>query len=737
MSQKLDHIIFNNSWISTFQLTHIKNLTRTLSNLSPLLLSITRNSVYNFHPFRFQNIWLLDDSFLNSVQSNWKEASSKFPVEGDRNTTIFYNIANHNKMSRQIHKINFPDGDIIEKPNLIFISGIEYFEIAFNKDFSLNLNINPLEKIVPVNLLESLLSPITDSEIKKVIFDGAPNSSPGPDGYTFEFYKSSWEITGLYVCQAIKNFLSSGRLPDYVKATAIVLIPKQPHATHIADFRPISLCNTFYKIIAKLLANRMRDIMPIIIHPSQAGFIKGRLSSDNVILASEILREMGLFSKINHFCAKLDIKKAFDTVSREFISHRMRLKGFPPQFIKWVNGCIYDVPFYICLNGKLEGYFISTSGLRQGCPLSPLLFDIAMDALSCTLDAGDFRGITFGNNSLSHLLYADDVLVFGATNLPNALNLNLILDDFAASSGLKINNSKCTIIFSKETHLNSDIANLLGYQISVLALKYLGLPIALKKLSFSNFLPQLSRLSTLLDGWKVKFLSFAGRIQFLKFTIANTIAYWIRGAILPKRCCKLIERYCARFLYHGNASSKKLHLISWKRTCKPTVFGGLGIPDIQSMQFGFACTFLWRYYNANSLAAAWLRYKYHSPYRECTSYASKFWKSIFIVASKIKNKLNFQICNSNSILSFYWDPWLSGNSIANITHGAAMSYASVSDYLCDGNWCLPLNLNPNVNTLIHSLQTHDDTVNISWMGKDKPIFRTFKLLYFEGEIVVN
>ncbi|KAI0507814.1 hypothetical protein KFK09_013942 [Dendrobium nobile] len=469
--------------------------------------------------------------------------------------------------------------------------------------------IYPKGSVIPQEQHSLLTILVTSQEIKEIIFSSSKSSSPGPDGYTYEFYKSTWSITGHYVCQVVKIFFETGSLPNSVKATAIVLIPKTSHASHINEFRPISLCNTFYKIIAKILANRMKPFMPKIIHNSQAGFIKDRLATDNIILAMEILKDFKNTSGKDYFCAKLDIKKAFDCISRDFIISRMHEKGFPPQFISWIKGCIFDVPFSVCINGALQGYFTSTSGLRQGCPLSPLLFAIAMDAFSGYLD---------------------------------------------------------------------------------------------------------------------------GRIQYLKFTIANTIAYWIRGAIIPKAGCKIIDRMCARFLYHGSIAEKKLHLISWKKTTMPYCLGGLGIPDIKSMYFGFASTFLWRFYLFKTPLNSWYKLKFDSPFKPISSKASHYWKLICSTAHSIKNSLNFHVSDSDCSLSLIWDPWVNGQSLADLNLHCFPNNMMVCNLVANGIWDLR-NVPVHLQQFLHTIPIQVGGNVISWTGKGVPNFKTFSRKFF-GEI---
>ncbi|XP_020691324.1 uncharacterized protein LOC110105965 [Dendrobium catenatum] len=198
---------------------------------------------------------------------------------------------------------------------------ISYFKSLFNANQQLDFDINdfPPGLVVDLDLRNNLTTPFIETEIKKAIFKGPS------------------------VCNAIKGFFHNAFIPRSIKAAAIILIPKSSHAESIVDFRSIALCNTSYKIIAKLLAERMKPIMSKIIKENQAGFIKNRISTDNVILANEILQFSRKSSKIRLMCVKYDIKKAFDSVSRHFLLARLEQKGFPASFIKWIEACIMDV----------------------------------------------------------------------------------------------------------------------------------------------------------------------------------------------------------------------------------------------------------------------------------------------------------------------------------------------------------------------------------------------------------
>ncbi|PKU74516.1 Putative ribonuclease H protein [Dendrobium catenatum] len=482
---------------------------------------------------------------------------------------------------------------------------LKHFQELYNPPPSQNHSLDslPIGYTIPETCHHALTSYIQEEEIKKAVFQGNSTSAPG----------------------AIRSFFFKGYIPNGVKATALAIIPKHKNATSIADYRPIALCNVLYKIIAKVISNRLKPIMPSIIESNQSGFIKSRISTDNILLASDILASAGKRGGANFFCAKLDIKKAFDTVSRGFILDRMVKKGFPNVFVNWIKMCITDVNFSIVLNGALEGYFNTSAGLRQGCPLSPYLFCLAMDALSNLLDGRDFKGISVKNFSLTHLLYADDVLIFGEASFENCHKLANILSEFANVTGLKINFEKSAIMFPKLFRYQQEICQILSIHNISSKISYLGIPITFQRLKIEDYLPFMDSINKKMNGWKANLLSFGGRLQYLKFTIQNSIGYWIRGSILPKTVIKFLKKSSSRFLFFGDCStSRKLHMISWDVICRPKHRGGLGIPTVNALQFANNCSVIFRMYNCITPLSSWLINKYMSPWRPPPCNASKF-----------------------------------------------------------------------------------------------------------------
>ncbi|PKU81037.1 Putative ribonuclease H protein [Dendrobium catenatum] len=514
---------------------------------------------------------------------------------------------------------------------------IRHFQTLYNPSppTCLNLEGFPTGILLPNSFVDVLTSSVNDVEIKDAVFGGSSTSAPG----------------------GIKSFFTKGYLPLGIKATALYIVPKHKNAFAISDYRPITLCDVVYKIIAKVIASRLKPMMPVIINQTQSGFVKSRSSTDNILLASEILAYANKKKGANLFCAKLDIRKAFDTVSRDFVLARLIQKGFPNTLVNWIKMCISDVHYSIVLNGALEGYFSSSAGLRQGCPLSPYLFCVVMDALSCLLEERGFKGISADNFSLSHLLYADDVLVFGEASLENCQKLASILSDFGNATGLQINLDKSAIIFSKHQNFHQDICNTLSIHNITTKITYLGIPLSFQRLKIEDFFPLVDNINKKMNGWKANLLLFAARLQYLKFTIQNTIGYWIRGTILPKTIVKFLKKASSRFLFfYDSTQTRKLHMLSWDVICRPKQKGGLGVSSFNAMQFGFNCSVILRMYNSITPLSSWLLSKYRSPWRQPPSYATKLWQSVCRTAHDAKSSFYFKITKSATI-SFLWDHW--------------------------------------------------------------------------------
>ena len=251
--------------------------------------------------------------------------------------------------------------------------------------------------------------------------------------------------------------------------TNIALIPKSSSPRTFADFRPISLCNTIYKIFTKAIYLRLQKLLTKIISPQQGGFVPGIETMEGALVAHETLHSNNSH-QIPSFVIKLDMVKAYDKVNWNFLFKVLLKFGLSPKWCKWVKACISGVVFSVMINGVPSGFFSSSQGVRQGDPLSPSLFIIMLEAFNRLVTSthinGNWKGIQLPRSTIfnTHSLFADDTLLFGFASLQEARSIKHVLDLYSAISGQQIciPKSKVYIFFTNEI-LSDKIANLLGF----------------------------------------------------------------------------------------------------------------------------------------------------------------------------------------------------------------------------------------------------------------------------------
>lgn len=282
-------------------------------------------------------------------------------------------------------------------------------------------------------MASSLTPEITDDEIEVAVRNLPMGKAPGFDGLGASFYRNFWSIIKTEVCSAIKYCFISAFFPDSWKNTIICLTPKVEGPATVKDYRPISLCSFLYKICAKMLANRMARMLPSIIGWEQGAFIRGRSISDNILLAGEAHQTVLAATTLP---VKIDMEKAFDRLSLHFLHGVLIDLGFPRVFANTLLALISNALISVLINGSLTKWIHLKTGVRQGCPLSPFLFITASENLSRLLHSvlvySSFNGIRMSRIApiISHLFFADDVLIFGEASTGNIDIMRSKLDTY-------------------------------------------------------------------------------------------------------------------------------------------------------------------------------------------------------------------------------------------------------------------------------------------------------------------
>ncbi|XP_010431231.1 PREDICTED: uncharacterized protein LOC104715533 [Camelina sativa] len=413
---------------------------------------------------------------------------------GDLNTAYFHRMVATRRASNQIHYLVNEQGQRLHKPEDIKLHCVSYFEDLLGGQPQA-LTSTDLDQIreyttyrLSANLAEALVEAVSAEEIKNVAFSMPTNKTPGPDGFTGEFYRAAWDILGNDIIEAVQEFFRSGKLLKQLNATALSLIPK--------------------------------------------GFGRSNISPRALL--------------------KVDLRKAFDCVKWEYVLKILEAAEFPAVFLKWVEQCITTTSFSININGELCGHFRGGQRLRQGDPLSPALFVIAMELLSNMLSnkfaSGQIGYHPLGINPVvSHLAFADDLMIFFNGSADSLQEIASLLEKFKLLSGLSMNRDKSTLfVAGVPENLRAQMQQQ-GFSIGSFPVRYLGMPLRHHKPRKNDYSPLLDNIRARFNSWASKALSFAGRLQLI-----------IAG------CLRAIESMCNAYLWSGDVQKRTSAKVAWK-----------------------------------------------------------------------------------------------------------------------------------------------------------------------------
>jgi len=345
-----------------------------------------------------------------------KQASRLSSIKlGDANTKYFHHKVNARRRKNHIQRLRHGHGWAINHDDKASVIQ-DHFSKFMGHPPARQHDINWDELNLPSHDLSGLDATFTEEEIKHAIHQMPFDKAPGPDGYTGAFFRSCWDIVKVDIVNAANAFhsLRTNSLA-LLNSANVVLIPKKDGAEAITDFRPISLIHSFAKIIAKVLALRLAPHMSSIVSPTQSAFIKRRSIHDNYMAVRNAIRRYHN-SKLPTIFLKLDIAKAFDSVRWEYLLTLLNKLGFPSRWQDWIAALLFTASTRFLLNGIPNAPIKHGRGLRQGDPLSPLLFVIAMDPLQKLLDLATEKGhlsrLRGRTTQIRASMYADDTAIF-------------------------------------------------------------------------------------------------------------------------------------------------------------------------------------------------------------------------------------------------------------------------------------------------------------------------------------
>ncbi|GJY98272.1 RNA-directed DNA polymerase, eukaryota [Tanacetum coccineum] len=688
---KLNRLLITEGLLSLFPSMSAICLDRHLSDHRPILLR-ELNVDYGPSPFCFFHSWFHKKGFDNLVEITWNNAAcmetnvivklkkklqalqiaikqwvkddklqsntSKMFIQsrltdldkiidqgkGDENSKYFHGIINKKRSQLAIRGV-LVDDDWIDDPSCVKNEFLKHFSNRFAAPLTPKLSFQSQfpNRVTPeqIDVLESIAS---YDEIKRVVWDCGINKSPSPDGFSFEFYRKYWDIVDQDMVAAVLLFFSSGSFPTGCNSSFIALIPKTQDDKMVKDFRPISLIGSMYKIIAKILANRLSLVILNLISDVQSAFVSNRQILDGPFILNELISWCKR-KNTKAMIFKVDFEKAFDSMRWDFLDEVLKIFGFGDKWRSWIQGCLSSSMGSILVNGSPTSEFKFYKGLKQGDPLSPFLFILIMESLHISL-------------CLSHLFYADDVVFVGKRDTSNFAMIVKVLKWFFLASGLKINIHKSKLIGIGIPHdVVVTTASSIGCSTLSTPFNYLGVQVGGFMARLSSWDDIIAKISSRLSKWKLKTLSIGGRFTLMKSVLSSLSLHYFSIFKVPKGILNKMEAYRRNFFNGMDISDRKLVMIGWKKILASKKNGGLGVSSLFALNRALLFKWIWRF--TSNGASLWPRLITAIHGVNHKSSKGSLWLDIIRETQKLSN-------TSVNILSLMKKKWVMSNKCCSV-----------------------------------------------------------------------
>ncbi|KAL3701485.1 hypothetical protein R1sor_019507 [Riccia sorocarpa] len=478
----------------------------------------------------------------------------KFLLMGETNSSYFLKKFKRKCFQTSIKSLKLDDGTTVTSQNDIIREVFNFFSQVYAKppeDCQVLRDrddlLNALKPVISTAENAFLSEPPSHREFSDILRLLPRGRAPGIDGFSHDALRELWWLIGEDYSSMMQSCWISGSFPASMLEGVIKLIPKDLRPESLHHWRPIALLTAHYKLLTKVIAVRLALILPKIVPPQQQGFIKGRGVHGcilNLLLAHESLKK----HKRNAAFVMLDLEKAYDRLSLEFLWEVLRRMDFGSHFISVLQGLTHGAVARVQVNHSLSPDFPILRRVRQGCPLAPLLFALAsvpfILRIHSAATTGAIKAVQLpGDLTLDVIALADDTAIFLALHEPTFHIFFQILGQFQSASGAKVNLKKSKIML-------------------VVA----------------------SRIHSLYD----RHLSFEGRSVLLRFLVQSKLSFAMSLVLLRNSQLKTIKQLFRSLLWGlSKEGAPKTPLVGWDFLTAPTSAGGLGIWDLQRFNMAF------------------------------------------------------------------------------------------------------------------------------------------------------
>ena len=508
--------------------------------------------------------------------------------DGEKNTSYFLRLERQNYCNKLITQLNVDDEIITDKKQILMAEKAFYEKlysdnIMYDNDI-LEESIDEFTKNSAIPKLneeqkQKCEEEITESEILKSIKALKCGKSPGTDGLTSEFYKFFWGDIKTFLMASINFGIQTGQLSVEQRRGIITLIPKKDkNRLYLKNWRPITLLNIDYKILAKILAHRLVEVLPTVISEDQTGYIKGRYIGCNIRLIEDMIFYTNL-NDIPGIMLTIDFEKAFDSIKWSFIDKSLQTFNFGLNFRNMVKTLYSNISTAVINNGSISEWFSPEKGVRQGCPVSPYLFIMSVELLAVAIrENKDIKGIVVNEGEIKLSQLADDMTCF-TRDLNSVAVIIQVFRKFEICAGLKVNVEKTTAKYLGS--LKNSVESPFGLNWSGNSMQSLGVTFSENEDNHyeNNFQLKIKNLRNLLNSWKGRHLSLKGKVTVINNLALSPLVYLASNIYVPHKVFSEVKSIILNFLWDGGSSK-----IAYEVIIQEIKDGGLGLIDFEEKE---------------------------------------------------------------------------------------------------------------------------------------------------------
>lgn len=525
-------------------------------------------------------------------------SKAKWAIDGDKNTKFFLNLEKKRQNNKNITQVKTGNGKVIcDTDNIlneICTFYTDLYDCVQTDQTDIDNFLSIADKRIDESDRELCDKNVTIDEVRKSLFSMSKHKSPGADGLTVEFYIQFWDelkdiLLRLYQCVYTQSIMTRS-----MRSGHITLIYKNKGDKNLLkNWRPISLLNVDYKIIARVMSDRLKQVLPGIISPEQSSCIIGRDITDTVASIRDVIWMMERENE-EGYLIKIDQEKAFDRVSHQYLFSVLEKFGFGPVFNNWIKIFYQDISSSVKCNGYLTNYFPVKNSVRQGCPISALLFTLTAEPLNIAFkQCKDITPIAIPFSTKQSIIFqhADDTTVT-VSDKKSIFRTFEMFDEYGKASGAKINKSKTEIMCLGKSIITEIDTELQSFSISKDVIQILGVYVGKKQTECDeqNWKRKIDHIKSLLNMWKQRHLSIQGRAIVIGSLTLSRMWYILQSQSIPDWALQAIKTEILRFMWMN-----KSHPVRYSTMIGKKKEGGMNIPDITLKMNAFRIKFIKRF----------------------------------------------------------------------------------------------------------------------------------------------